>query len=57
LYDEEKYLYKYANIVQIFLKHKHSETKIHEFIVMTQYNNIIDTMLKKYVRNKIMIIV
>jgi len=57
LYDEEKYLYKYADMVQLFLKSQHPELKTHEFIVMAQYNNIIDNMVKEYVRNEIMKIV
>ena len=57
LYDEEKYLYKYADMVRLFLKHKYSEPKTHEFIVMAQYNNMIDNMVEEYVRNEIMKIV
>ena len=57
LYDEEKYLYKYADMVRLFLKHKYPEPKTHEFIVMAQYNNMIDNMVEEYVRNEIMKIV
>ena len=57
LYDEEKYLYKYADMVRLFLKHQHPEPKTHEFIVMAQYNNMIDNMVKEYVINEIMKIV
>ena len=47
LYDEEKYLYKYADMVRLFLKHQHPEPKTHEFIVMAQYNNMIDNKDKR----------
>ena len=57
LYDEEKYLYKYSDMVRLFLKYQHPEPKTHEFIVMTQYNNMIDNMVEEYVRNEIMKIV
>ena len=57
LYDEEKYLYKYADIVRLFLKHQPPEPKTHEFIVMAQYNNMINNMVEEYVRNEIMKIV
>ena len=57
LYDEEKYLYKYADMVRLFLKHKYPEPKTHEFIVMAQYNNMIDNIVEEYVRNEIMKIV
>lgn len=57
LYDEEKYLYKYADMVKLFLKEKFPEPKTHEFIVMAQYNNMIDNMVEEYVRNEIMKIV
>lgn len=57
LYDEEKYLYKYANMVRLFLKHQHPEPKTHEFILIAQYNNMIDNMAEEYVKNEIMKIV
>ena len=57
LYDEEEYLYKYADMVRLFLKHKYPEPKTHEFIVMAQYNNMIDNMVEEYVRSEIMKIV
>ena len=57
LYDKEKYLYKYADMVRLFLKHQHPEPKTHEFIVMAQYNNMIDNMVEEYMRNEIMKIV
>lgn len=53
LYDEEKYLYKYADMVRLFLKHQHPEPQTHEFIVMAQYNNMIDSMVEEFVRNEI----
>ena len=37
--------------------HQHPEPKTHEFIVMAQYNNMIDNMVEEYVRNEIMKIV
>ena len=53
LYDKEEYLYKYADMVRLFLKHRHPEPKTHEFIVMAQYNNMIDSMVEEFVRNEI----
>ena len=57
LYAEEEYLYKYAYMVRLFLKHKYPEPKTHEFIVIAQYNDMIDNMVEEYVRNEIMKIV
>ena len=57
LYDKEKYLYKYEDMVQFFLKQQHPEHKTHEFIVMAQYNNMIDNIVEEYVRSEIMKIV
>lgn len=57
LYEEEKYLYKFADIVRLFLKEQYPEPKTHEFIVMAQYNNMIDNMVEEYVRSEIMKIV
>lgn len=57
LYEEEKYLYEFANMVKLFLKEQYPEPKTHEFIVMAQYNNMIDNMVEEYVRNEIMKIV
>ena len=57
LYDEEKYLYTCADMVRLFLKHQHPEPKTHEFIVMAQYNNMIDNMVEEHVKNEIMNIV
>ena len=53
LLEEEKYLYKYADMVRLFLKSQHPEPKTHELIVMAQYNNMIDNMVEEYVRNEI----
>ena len=44
-------------MVQILLKHKYPEPKTHEFIVIVQYNNMIDNMVEEYVRNEIIKIV
>ena len=57
LYDKEKYLYEFADMVRLFLKHQHPEPKTHEFIVMAQYNNMIDNMVEEYVRSEIIKIV
>lgn len=57
LYKEEKYLYEFANMVKLFLKEQYPEPKTHEFIVMAQYNNMIDNMVEEYVRSEIMKIV
>ena len=57
LYEEEKYLYEFADMVRLFLKEQYPEPKTHEFIVITQYNNMIDNMVEEYVRSEIMKIV
>lgn len=57
LYEEEKYLYEFANMVRLFLKEQYLEPKTHEFIIMAQYNNMIDNMVEEYVRSEIMKIV
>lgn len=53
LYEEEKYLYEFANMVKLFLKEQYPEPKTHKFIVMAQYNNMIDNMVEEFVRNEI----
>lgn len=57
LLEEEKYLYEYADMVKLYLKDTYPEPKTHEFIVMAQYNNMIDNMVEEYVRSEIMKIV
>ena len=57
LYEEEKYLYKFADMVRLFLKEQYPEPKTHKFIVMAQYNNMIDNMVEECVRSEIMKIV
>ena len=54
LYEEEKYLYKYANMVKLYLKETYSEPKTNEFLVMARYNNMIESMVEEYVRSEIM---
>ncbi len=53
LYDEEKYLYKFADMVRLYLKDTYPEPKTHEFIVMVKYNQMIDSMVEEFVRNEI----
>ena len=57
LLEEEKYLYKFADMVKLYLKNTYPEPKTHEFIVMAKYNQMIDSMVEEYVRNEIMKIV
>lgn len=57
LLEEEKYLYKFADMVKLYLKDTYQEPKTHEFIVMAKYNQMIDSMVEEYVRNEIMKIV
>ncbi len=53
LLEEEKYLYEFADMVQIFLKHKYPEPKTHEFIVIAKYNQMIENMVEEFVRSEI----
>lgn len=57
LYEEKKYLYKFADMVRLFLKQQYPVPKTHKLIVMAQYNNMIDNMVEEYVRSEIMKIV
>ena len=51
LLEEEKYLYKFADMVRLYLKDTYPEPKTHEFIVMAKYYQMIDSMVEEYVRN------
>ena len=53
LLEEEKYLYKFADMVRLFLKDTYPEPKTHEFIVMAKYNQMIDSMVEEFVRSEI----
>mgnify|MGYP003293591709 CR=1 FL=1 len=44
LLEEEKYLYKFADMVKLYLKDTYPEPKTHEFIVMAKYNQMIDSL-------------
>lgn len=57
LYEEEEYLYKFADMVRLYLQDTYPEPKTHEFIIMAQYNNMIDNIVEEYVRSEIMKIV
>lgn len=57
LLEEEKYLYKFADIVRLYLKDSYPEPKTNEFIVMAKYNQMIDSMVEEFVRSEIMKIV
>lgn len=57
LLEEEKYLYKFADMVRLYLKSTYPEPDTHEFLVLAKYNNMIDNMVEEYVRNEIMKIV
>ena len=50
---EEKYLYEFADMVRLYLKDTYLEPKTHEFIVMAKYNQMIDSMVEKFVRSEI----
>ena len=54
LYEEEKYLYKYSEMVKLYLKETYLEPKTNEFLVMARYNNMIESMVEEYVRSEIM---
>ena len=54
LYEEEKYLYQFADIVKLYLKETYPEPKTNEFLVMAKYNNMIESMVEEYVRSEIM---
>ena len=53
LLEEEKYLYKFADMMRLFLKYKYPEPKTHEFIVIAKYNQMIENMVEEFVRNEI----
>lgn len=57
LLEEEKYLYKFADMVKLYLKDTYPEPKTNEFIVMAKYNQMIDSMVEEFVRSEIMKIV
>ena len=57
LLGEEKYLYKFADMVRLYLKDTYQEPKTHEFIVMAKYNQMIENMVEEFVRSEIMKIV
>lgn len=53
LLEEEKYLYKFADMVRLYLKDTYPEPKTHEFIVIAKYNQMIDSMVEEFVRSEI----
>ena len=53
LLEEEKYLYKFADMVRLYLKDTYPEPKTHEFIVMANYNQMIDSMVEEFVKSEI----
>ena len=53
LLEEEKYLYKFADMVRLYSKDTSPESKTHEFIVMAKYNQMIDSMVEEFVRSEI----
>ena len=53
LLEEEKYLYKFADMVRLYLTDTYPEPKTHEFIVMTKSNQMIDSMVEEFVRSEI----
>ena len=53
LLEEEKYLYKFADMVRLYLKDTYPEPKTHKFIVMAKYNQMIDSMVEEFVRSEI----
>lgn len=57
LLEEEKYLYKFADMVRLYLKSTYPEPKTHEFIVMAKYNNMIESMVEEFVRSEIIKII
>lgn len=54
LYEEEKYLYQYADTIKLHFKKNYPEPKTHEFVVMARYNNMIESMVDEYIRSEIM---
>lgn len=53
LYRKEKELIEYKSFIEKQLKQTYPEPKTNEFIIMARYNNIIESMVKEYVLNKI----
>lgn len=53
LYEREKELIEYRASIEKQLKQTYTEPKTNKFIVMAKYNNMIESMVKEYVLNKI----
>ncbi|MGN1298772.1 MAG: TnpV protein [Candidatus Scatovivens sp.] len=53
LYEKEKELIKYKTSIEKLLKQTYPQPKTNEFIVIARYNNMIESMVKEYVFNKI----
>ncbi len=57
LYEKEKEIIKYKVSVEKQLKQTYPEPKTNEFIVMAQYNNMIESIIEEYIMNKIITII
>lgn len=53
LYEKEKEILKYKVSIEKQIKQTYPEPKTNEFIVMAQYNNMIESMVEEYIWNKI----
>lgn len=47
------FLRKYSIILKKYLKDTYPAPKIHKFIVMAKYNQMIDSMVEEFVRSEI----
>ena len=53
LYEKENELIKYKTLIEKQLKQTYPKPKTNEFIVITRYNNMIESIVEEYVFNKI----
>ena len=53
LYEKEKTLAEYKSFIEEELKQTYPEPKTNEFIVIARYTNMIESLVKEYVLNKI----
>lgn len=53
LYEKDKELLEYSASIENKLSETYLEPKTHRFIVMSQYNNMIESMFEEFVLDKI----
>lgn len=53
LFQIQKYLYDYEDIIRLYLKYTYPKPKTNEFIVMARYNSMINSIVEEYIMKKI----